>query len=58
MWQLYGASWNPKVPRFAANMSNNPLEPLKACNNDATEAKISQSFSMNPLQVNLFSLSY
>ncbi|XP_025423587.1 aftiphilin isoform X2 [Sipha flava] len=47
---LYGASWNPKMPRFAANMSNNPLEPLKASNNDATDTKISQSFSNSPLQ--------
>lgn len=52
MWQLYGASWNPKVPRFAANMSNNPLEPLKASNNDTIGTKISQSFSSGPLQVN------
>ncbi|XP_022160585.1 putative uncharacterized protein DDB_G0282133 isoform X2 [Myzus persicae] len=47
---LYGASWNPKVPRFAANMSNNPLEPLKASNNDTTDTKISQSFSNGPMQ--------
>jgi hypothetical protein len=45
------------MPRFAANMSNNPLEPLKASNNDATDTKISQSFSNSPLQVNLISLS-
>ncbi|XP_025198416.1 aftiphilin isoform X2 [Melanaphis sacchari] len=47
---LYGASWNPKVPRFAANMSNNPLEPLKASNNDTIDTKISQSFSNGPMQ--------
>lgn len=47
---LYGASWNPKIPRFAANMSNNPLEPLKASNNDTTDTKISQSFSNGPMQ--------
>ncbi|XP_015363549.1 PREDICTED: putative uncharacterized protein DDB_G0282133 isoform X2 [Diuraphis noxia] len=47
---LYGASWNPKVPRFAANMSNNPLEPLKASNNDTNDIKISQSFSNGPIQ--------
>lgn len=57
MWQLYGASWNPKVPRFAANMSNSPLEPLKACNNDAIDTKISQTFSNGSFQVNSISLS-
>ncbi|XP_050437977.1 uncharacterized protein LOC126844137 isoform X2 [Adelges cooleyi] len=47
---LYGAFGNSKVPRFAANMSNNPLEPLKACNNDASEVKLSPSFSTSPSQ--------
>ncbi|XP_050531225.1 protein PF3D7_1417600 isoform X2 [Daktulosphaira vitifoliae] len=46
---LYGALWNTKVPRFAANMSNNPLEPLKACN-DASDFKIPSSISTSPQQ--------
>jgi len=55
MWQLYGASWNQKVPKFAANMSDSPLEPLKASNNNTIDTKISQFFSNHPLQVNLIS---
>lgn len=57
MWQLYGASWNLKVPRFAANMSNNPLEPLKASINVTKNTQISQSFSIDDSsQVNLIAL--
>lgn len=57
MWQLYGASWNQRVPKFAANMSDSPLKPLKASNNNTIDTKISQSFSNHQLQVNLISQS-
>jgi len=56
MWQFYGASLNINVPRFAANMSNSPLEPLKASINITTVTNISQSFPIDDsLQVNFIS---
>lgn len=27
--KLYGASWNPSMPRFAANLGLTPLEPIR-----------------------------
>ncbi|VVC34274.1 Hypothetical protein CINCED_3A017358 [Cinara cedri] len=50
---LYGAFWNPKFPRFAANMSDHPLEPLKSTNNNITDSKILSSFSSGSLQANV-----
>ncbi|XP_033216473.1 uncharacterized protein LOC117172541 isoform X2 [Belonocnema kinseyi] len=29
---LFGPRWNPKIPRFAANLGFSPLEPMKASN--------------------------
>uniref|UniRef100_U5ER97 Putative aftiphilin n=1 Tax=Corethrella appendiculata TaxID=1370023 RepID=U5ER97_9DIPT len=39
---LYGAKWNSSMPRFAANLSFSPLEPLKSLTS-------SQSSSTSPL---------
>lgn len=42
-FQLYGPSWNPSIPRFAANLSQEPLEPIKT-----ETAGILQGDSPNP----------
>ncbi|XP_005180566.1 mucin-2 [Musca domestica] len=36
---LYGENWNPSLPRFAANLSFNPLKPMKpVSSNSGTES--------------------
>ncbi|XP_075153792.1 aftiphilin [Haematobia irritans] len=47
---LYGDNWNPSLPRFAANLSFNPLKPMKP----TTSNSGSDSFtpSLEPIPVN------
>uniref|UniRef100_A0A182XVC1 Clathrin_bdg domain-containing protein n=1 Tax=Anopheles stephensi TaxID=30069 RepID=A0A182XVC1_ANOST len=67
--QMYGPKWNSSMPRFAANLSFNPLEPLKPVTaagphaneknaNVAPAAKATSSstlsaHTLDPLQANL-----
>jgi hypothetical protein len=30
LFQLFGQRWNANMPRFAANLGQNPLEPVRA----------------------------
>ncbi|XP_065372618.1 aftiphilin [Calliphora vicina] len=47
---LFGENWNPSLPRFAANLSFNPLKPMKpvqSSNSTAESSSILEPISMN-----------
>lgn len=35
--KLFGENWNPSLPRYAANLSFNPLKPMKTKNSNIAE---------------------
>lgn len=43
---MYGPNWNSLMPRFAANLSESPLEPIKSTGKNNME-KIENSTSKN-----------
>lgn len=54
-FKLYGEKWNSSMPRFAANLSFNPLEPLKPqqVSHSSTSAESSHSNSLNERTANI-----
>ncbi|KAJ8936636.1 hypothetical protein NQ314_012252 [Rhamnusium bicolor] len=55
---LYGPSWNPSIPRFAANLGLKPLEPIKTEILTPTVLKSSPSISTQPSNVEIPSAQF